>query len=199
MNTVDSYVKTMMTNSRIENSLKKKSGDNGFNMTTNKKSTSTFQSVKYLTQIAGAKSQQQVYAVIRSLKRELSQAKNCENYDAVVRSIRKVQGKAEQKIVKLVSEKATEKKRKKAELERKIEERKKQDKILRIKKLSRKECENFDIYEGVRDDADLLKSEYDNMFNNNMSSESQVGSNLDEVTSWEGDSDTDSSTVDTVI
>ena len=198
MNTVDSYVKKMMTDSTIENSLKKKSSSDLFNMTSAKKNISSFQAVKYLTRLAGAKTQQQVYSVISSLRRELVKAKNCDDYAAVLKSIQKIKGKAEEKIVKLATEKAIEKKRKEAEQQHKIEERKRQEKILRTKQMSRKEQENFDLYEGAVDDSNLFRNGYDNMLNRNMDNENAIGSNIDEVTTDGEDGET-SSAVDIII
>lgn len=198
MNTIGSYAKLSVTNSRIKNSLKK-NNNTKFSKKSTKKNTSSFQSVKYLNRIAAAKSQQQVRVIINSLKREISKAKNCENYNDVIRSINKVKGKAEVKIAKLASERVNEKKREKAELEHKIEERKKQDKILKVKRRARKRQENFDIYDGAKDDAKLLKSEVNNILNDNRDNESLIGKNFDQVATSEGTENASSSVVDTVV
>ncbi len=198
MNTIGSYAKLSVTNSRIKNSLKK-NNNTKFSKKSTKKNTSSFQSVKYLNRIAAAKSQQQVRVIINSLKREISKAKNCENYSEIVRSIYKVKGKAEVKITKLASERVNEKKREKAELEHKIEERKKQDKILKVKRRGRKRQEHFDIYDGAKDDAELFKSEVNNIINDNRESESLIGKNFDQVATSEGTENASSSVVDTVV
>jgi predicted TIM-barrel fold metal-dependent hydrolase len=198
MNTIGSYAKLSVANSRMKNSLKK-NNNTRYGKASTKKNTSSFQSVKYLNRIAAAKSQQQVRVIINSLKKEISKAKNCENYNDVVRSINKVRGKAEVKIAKLASERVNEKKREKAELEHKIEERKKQDKILKVKRRSRKRQENFDIYDGAKDDAKLLKSEVNNILNDDRGNESLIGKNFDKIATSEGTENSSSSTVDTVV
>lgn len=198
MNTIGSYAKLSVTNSRIKNSLKK-NNNTKFSKKSTKKNTSSFQSVKYLNRIAAAKSQQQVRVIINSLKREISKAKNCENYSEIVRNIYKVKGKAEVKITKLASERTTEKKREKAELEHKIEERKKQDKILKVKRRGRKRQEHFDIYDGAKDDAELFKSEVNNIINDNRDNESLIGKNFDQVATSEVSASESSSTVDAVV
>lgn len=198
MNTIGSYAKLSVTNSRIKNSLKK-NNNTKFSKKSTKKNTSSFQSVKYLNRIAAAKSQQQVRVIINSLKREISKAKNCENYSEIVRNIYKVKGKAEVKITKLASERTTEKKREKAELEHKIEERKKQDKILKVKRRGRKRQEHFDIYDGAKDDAELFKSEANNIINDNRENESLIGKNFDQVATSEVSASESSSTVDAIV
>lgn len=198
MNTIGSYAKLSVTNSRIKNSLKK-NNNTKFSKKNTKKNTSSFQSVKYLNRIAAAKSQQQVRVIINSLKKEICKAKNCGNYNDVVRSINKVKGKAELKIAKLASERVNEKKREKAEVEHKIEERKKQDKILKVKRRARKRQEHFDIYDGAKDDAKLIKSEVNNILNNNRENENLIGKNFDKVVASEESYSESSSTVDTVV
>ena len=198
MGTVYNYVKLNMTKSRVENSLRKNE-TTSIMIGASKKSSSSFQAAKYLTKIAGAKSPQQVYAVISSLKGELANAKNCENYETVLRSIQKVKGKAERKIVSLVSERITNKKLKRAELERKKEESKKQKNILNAKIRSRKEQEHFDIYEGAKDDADMFKNEYNNIVSDADKSEDLIGNNINEVAASEESSSTGTYIVDTII
>lgn len=105
INTINNYTKLTVTNSKMKSS----SDTDKFSIRIKKNSRSNFKSVKYLNTISSAKSQQQVRLVLNSLKKEMSNAKNCENYNILLKSINKVKRKAEVKIEKLAFERVIEK------------------------------------------------------------------------------------------
>lgn len=204
MNTVTGFARLTLSESSLKKSKNKKNSRSSFSKT-KKKSTSDFQSAKYLSKIATAKSQQQLENIMGSLKAEALKAKNCENSAVIMANINKVKGKVQTKINNLAIERAIARKRKEAQLQNKIEESKRKGNILKVRKRSRKIQENLDIYQGVKDDAELQKNNQNASYNESNSYDMSkytgdfVGGNFDKIASDDNTSDTDQSTVDASV
>ncbi len=204
MNTVTGFARLTLSESSLKKSKNKKNSKSSFSKT-KKKSTSDFQSAKYLSKIAAAKSQQQLENIMGSLKAEALKAKNCENSAVIMANINKVKGKVQTKINNLAIERAIARKRKEAQLQNKIEESKRKGNILKVRKRSRKIQENLDIYQGVKDDAELQKNNQNASYNESNSYDMSkytgdfVGENFDKIASDDNTSDTDQSTVDASV
>lgn len=204
MNTVTGFARLTLSESSLKKSKNKKNSRSSFSKT-KKKSTSDFQSAKYLSKIATAKSQQQLENIMGSLKAEALKAKNCENSAVIMANINKVKGKVQTKINNLAIERAIARKRKEAQLQNKIEESKRKGNILKVRKRSRKIQENLDIYQGVKDDAELQKNNQNASYNESNSYDMSkytgdfVGENFDKIASDDNTSDTDQSTVDASV